>query len=185
VRPALANLELIQLEPADLKYIGRVAGARLSAKMPGTNKLDSVTRTHSEAQLHRMGVTVKYAFSKAFGLEFDTSVGVRGDSGYDTTLPDGRTVRIKSRDRVEADLIATATEIVADLVVLAIIITPDVVRLAGFIEREAFYAAAWRKDFGHGERLIVRQKKLRPMLELMRPPTKEVVAPADKQGRLI
>lgn len=184
VRPALENVELVELIPSELKYIGRVAAQRLSAKLPGTNKLESVTGTHSAGQLHRMGVTVKFAFSKAFGLEFDTSAGIKGDRGFDTTLPDGRTVRIKSRDRTDADLIAAVNEIVADVVVLAIIVTPDVVRFAGWLARDEFYANAWTKDFGHGQRQIVRQKKLHPMLELLRPPASAPKADT-LQGRLI
>jgi hypothetical protein len=102
--------------------------------------------TQSQADL--LGVLGEYAVAKALKLPFDTTINLEGDGGSTDLMLDDYDIQVKStkyKTNEEALMVS----------------------ILGYIRKQSIEQCLVEMDLGHGKRLVVEQKHLKPISMLI------------------
>lgn len=94
----------------------------------------------SDSRIHIVGAMGEIAVARCYGLQVNTDLYLDGDGGVDFTLPDGRTVDVKTRGEPNCDLLTYPgmSDFTADYAVLCWLMKPGAVGIVGYVAREDF-----------------------------------------------
>lgn len=130
----------VELTAAALADIDRLAALRNSRKVKTDPRW---TQMLTPLQANVVGLKGEFAMAVLSGLRVDRKARPRGDNGIDFTLPDGRTMDVKTVLDERSGLYYNSDEdFRADVAVLAVLDSPTVdcpvVQLAGWTSRDRF-----------------------------------------------
>jgi len=126
----------------------------------------------SEWEAHYQGILGELGAARVLGFHtIDLEERLAGDGGVDLVLPCGLTVEVRYRTQREWDFALNGDSLEffkADVAVLVWPgVEPDTVELVGWTTRVHFARKANIKNFGHGDRLVLRYPSLMPMKSLL------------------
>lgn len=166
----------VNLSADEMAMIHSLAEARNNPKMEAGVPNYRIDQKHSDLELHLLGIKGEYAVSKFLGVSMDLTISLGGDDGrQDLVLPDGRTAQIKCRRRRGWAYPLLSTNLDEFNTDVGILVWPDaqgdprVVEIAGWTTKPEFELLSRVQDFGHGPRLVIEQRDMRNVHELMKP----------------
>ena len=160
----------ITITERELKFLKVLATGRHFLKDQVNPDRPSVARwgnTQSQADL--MGVLGEYAVAKALKLPFDTSINLEGDGGSTDLMLGEYDIQVKSTKYKTGRLVFNnRKEIGADIFILCYVNEDALeVIIIGYIRKQNIEQCLEEMDLGHGKRLVVEQKHLKPISMLM------------------
>jgi hypothetical protein len=116
-----------------------------------------------------MGVLGEYAVAKALKLPFDTSINLEGDGGKTDLMLGEYDLQVKSTKYKTGRLVFNnRKEIGADVFILCYVDEEaSEVSILGYIRKQSIEECLVEMNLGHGKRLVVEQKFLKPISMLM------------------
>jgi hypothetical protein len=160
----------INFTDREIKFLKVLAGGRHYLKDIVKPNRNSVARWgNTQEQADMLGVMGEYAVAKYLGLPFDTTINLQGDGGETDIYLGKLNVQVKSTKYKTGRLVFNnKKEIAADLFVLCYCSEPDLlVQILGYIEKQLIDSVSEVKDLGHGLRIVVEQKHLLPISDLL------------------
>jgi hypothetical protein len=160
----------INFTDREIKFLKVLAGGRHYLKDIVKPNRSSVARWgNTQEQADMLGVMGEYAVAKFLGLPFDTTINLQGDGGETDIYLGKLNVQVKSTKYKTGRLVFNnKKEIAADLFVLCYCSEPDLlVQILGYIEKQLIDSVSEVKDLGHGLRIVVEQKHLLPISDLL------------------
>lgn len=155
-----------------------MAGLRILAQGRYQDKPYDRHMGNDGLEAHVLGLMGEYAVAKALNIMLDIAIYPRADDRRDLTLPDGRTLQVKYRERRTNDYALRSTdpaEFEADIGVL-VCAARGGCEIVGVISREKFLLVAEVKDYGYGARLVAGPKHFTPLEKALGPQTARRVA---------
>jgi hypothetical protein len=115
-----------------------------------------------------IGVMGEYAVSKALKIPMDMSCGLEGDGGTDLIMGE-YDIQVKSTKYKTGRLAFTnRKQIEADVFILCYVNEEALeVSILGYIRKQSIEQCLVEMDLGHGKRLVVEQKHLKPISMLI------------------
>lgn len=168
----------VRLQTAALEDITALARKRNARKVKTNLRW---TQDITPLQANVVGLKGEFALACLAGLHVDRTARAHGDNGIDFTLPDGRTVDVKTVMAERSGLYYnTEADFRADIAVLAVLDFPDIecrdVLLAGWTTRERFQRLRSMVHHRQGQCPTMAAGLLSPMAELL-----EAIRQTDRQ----
>lgn len=165
------NTLVYALTEEDLALASRLAHLRNDRKEAMGIRSKKFDPSKSEWDAHYQGILGELGAARALGLDVDEEEILSGDQGVDLTLPSGLTAEIRYRTRRHWDFALNGPDISYLKSDVGILVwpgmSPDTVELVGWTTRVHMLKKAARRDFGHGERLVLSYHDLMPMRSLI------------------
>lgn len=160
----------INFTDREIKFLKVLASGRHYLKDIVKPNRHSVSRWgNTQEQADMLGVMGEYGVAKYLGLPFDTSINLDGDGG-ETDLYLGKlNLQVKSTKYKTGRLVFNnKKEIAADMFILCYCSEPEMyIQILGYIKKDSIDSVSEVKDLGHGLRIVVEQKHLLPISELL------------------
>ena len=120
---------------------------------------------NTQAQADLLGVLGEYAVAKALKLPFDTSINLEGDGGSTDLMLGEYDIQVKSTKYKTGRLVFNnRKEIGADVFILCYVNEEAMeVTILGYIRKQSIKECLQEMDLGHGKRLVVEQRFLKPI----------------------
>ena len=160
----------INFTDREIKFLKVLASGRHYLKDIVKPNRHSVARWgNTQEQADMLGVMGEYGVAKYLGLPFDTSINLDGDGGETDLYLGNLNVQVKSTKYKTGRLVFNnKKEMAADLFVLCYCSEPDLlVQILGYIEKQLIDSVSEVKDLGHGLRIVVEQRHLLPISDLL------------------
>jgi len=160
----------INFTDREIKFLKVLASGRHYLKDIVKPNRHSVSRWgNTQEQADMLGVMGEYAVAKFLKLPFDTTINLEGDGGETDIYLGKLNVQVKSTKYKTGRLVFNnKKEISADLFVLCYCSEPDLlVQILGYINKELIDSVSEVKDLGHGLRIVVEQRHLLPISDLL------------------
>ena len=124
---------------------------------------------NTQAQADLLGVLGEYAVAKALRLPFDTTINLEGDGGSTDLMLGEYDIQVKSTKYKTGRLVFNnRKEIGADVFILCYVSEDAMeVTILGYIRKASIEECLQEMDLGHGKRLVVEQKFLKPISMLI------------------
>ena len=156
----------ITITERELKFLKVLATGRHFLKDQVKPDRPSVSRWgNTQAQADLLGVLGEYAVAKALKLPFDTTINLEGDGGSTDLMLDNYDIQVKSTKYKTGRLVFNnRKEIEADIFILCYVDEQtSEVSILGYIRKQSINDCLVEMDLGHGKRLVVEQKHLKPI----------------------
>jgi hypothetical protein len=156
----------ITISERELKFLKVLATGRHFLKDQVNPDRPSVARWgNTQAQADLMGVLGEYAVAKALKLPFDTSINLEGDGGSTDLMLGEYDIQVKSTKYKTGRLVFNnRKEIGADVFILCLVNEEAMeVTILGYIRKQSIEDCLVEMNLGHGKRLVVEQKFLKPI----------------------
>jgi hypothetical protein len=156
----------ITITERELKFLKVLATGRHFLKDQVKPDRPSVSRWgNTQAQADLLGVLGEYAVAKALKLPFDTTINLEGDGGSTDLMLDSYDIQVKSTKYKTGRLVFNnRKEIEADIFILCYVDEQtSEVSILGYIRKQSINDCLVEMDLGHGKRLVVEQKHLKPI----------------------
>ena len=156
----------ITITERELKFLKVLATGRHFLKDQVKPDRPSVARWgNTQAQADLLGVLGEYAVAKALKLPFDTTINLEGDGGSTDLMLDNYDIQVKSTKYKTGRLVFNnRKEIGADIFILCYVDEQvSEVSILGYIRKQSIEECLVEMDLGHGKRLVVEQKHLKPI----------------------
>lgn len=160
----------ITITERELKFLKVLATGRHFLKDQVNPDRPSVARWgNTQAQADLLGVLGEYAVAKALKLPFDTTINLEGDGGSTDLMLGEYDIQVKSTKYKTGRLVFNnRKEIGADVFILCYVDEQaSEVSILGYIRKPSIEECMVEMDLGHGKRLVVEQKHLKPISMLM------------------
>ena len=160
----------INFTDREIKFLKVLASGRHYLKDIVKPNRHSVSRWgNTQEQADMLGVMGEYAVAKFLKLPFDTTINLEGDGGETDIYLGKLNVQVKSTKYKTGRLVFNnKKEMAADLFVLCYCSEPDLlVQILGYINKELIDSVSEVKDLGHGLRIVVEQRHLLPISDLL------------------
>jgi hypothetical protein len=160
----------INFTDREIKFLKVLASGRHYLKDIVKPNRHSVARWgNTQEQADMLGVMGEYGVAKYLGLPFDTSINLDGDGG-ETDLYLGKlNLQVKSTKYKTGRLVFNnKKEMAADLFILCYCSEPEMyIQILGYIKKDSIDSVSEVKDLGHGLRIVVEQRHLLPISDLL------------------
>jgi len=160
----------INFTDREIKFLKVLASGRHYLKDIVKPNRQSVARWgNTQEQADMLGVMGEYGVAKYLGLPFDTSINLDGDGG-ETDLYLGKlNLQVKSTKYKTGRLVFNnKKEMAADLFILCYCSEPEMyIQILGYINKDSIDSVSEVKDLGHGLRIVVEQRHLLPISDLL------------------
>lgn len=147
-----------------MKFIRTIATGRHAIKDEAYNRKPMRKWGNSREEIDLLGVLGEFTVAKVLKLPFDASLSLEGDGGTDLML--GKyNIQVKTTKYRTGRLIFNSEkEMLADIYVLCFA-EPELaeVTILGYIRHASLPDCLIEMDLGHGKRLVVEQKHLKPI----------------------
>lgn len=120
---------------------------------------------NTQQQADLLGVLGEYAVAKALKLPFDTTINLEGDGGTTDLMLGEYDIQVKSTKYKTGRLVFNnRKEIGADIFILCYVNEESCeVIILGYIRKQSIDDCLQEMDLGHGKRLVIEQKHLKPI----------------------
>lgn len=160
----------VEFTATDLIDIATAAESRSGNKLKNNVRSKKYDVKQSEFALHYHGMMGEWAVSKATGCDLDMTVHARGDDGVDAVV-NGWACHIKTTTYGGGNpdfLLDSMDCFTAEVGILAQIVSPVKVNLCGCIGKGNFVRLHTLKDYGYGQRLVVKASQMTPFNALLK-----------------
>jgi len=153
----------VELTDDEVNRVREIASIRDSNK----KGFSSTRHWTGKESTHFVGLLGEMAFAKYTGLDLDdTNYRYKGDGGID--FAKDVTCQVKTTNYKNPSILCFydhLNDFTADYAVLTYRESNNVIWLCGWISRHDFEMAAHIRNFGYGDRLVMRDHDLEPMWE--------------------
>jgi len=158
---AQEHLVKVKLTDKEIERVREIAGIRDKNK----KRFSSTRHWTKDESTHFIGLLGEMAFAKYTGLDLDdNNYRYKGDGGIDFSSK--VTCQIKTTNYNNPALLCFydhLNDFSADYAVLAYRESNNVIWLCGWVSRETFETESYIRNFGYGDRLVMRDIDLEPM----------------------